>query len=188
MPARRPQDWTAEKKYAVMIEVCSLSDDERGRSSQRTENGLRQANLMQWRQIRPTCCGTETYRPSRRGPGLPTRGKYVASESALYRLIRAANHMAHRQRAKPATSKKARAQVATGPNQVWCWGNTQCSAQFFVGPGGRRFSPLINVHALVGLGLSNWRTAVYGLTFAPCEDSTTKTTQFPGGLIARAHS
>jgi putative transposase len=29
--------------------------------------------------------------------------------------------MAHRTQAKPATSKKPKEQIATGPNQVWCW-------------------------------------------------------------------
>jgi hypothetical protein len=85
MSARRPQDWTAEKKYAVMIEDCSLSDEERGEFL--TEKGLRQANLMQWRRTRPTCSCTETYRPDRRGPGLPTRGECMASESTFYRLL-----------------------------------------------------------------------------------------------------
>ena len=54
-------------------------------------------------------------------PRLADEGTYVASESTFYRLLRAAKQMAHRQRAKPATSKKPKEQVATGPNQVWCW-------------------------------------------------------------------
>jgi transposase InsO family protein len=45
----------------------------------------------------------------------------VASESTFYRILRAAKQLAHRLRAKPATSKKPKEQVATGPNQVWCW-------------------------------------------------------------------
>ena len=36
MPARRPQDWTAEEKYAVMIEAASLSDEELGASKARS--------------------------------------------------------------------------------------------------------------------------------------------------------
>ena len=54
-------------------------------------------------------------------PQLADEGTYVASESTFYRLLRAADQMAHRERAKPATSKRPREQVATGPNQVWCW-------------------------------------------------------------------
>jgi len=54
-------------------------------------------------------------------PQLADEGTYVASESTFYRLLRAAKQMAHRERAKPATSKRPREQVATGPGQVWCW-------------------------------------------------------------------
>jgi len=54
-------------------------------------------------------------------PRLADEGEYVASESTFYRLLRAAKQLAHRQRAKPATSKRPKEQVATGPNQVWCW-------------------------------------------------------------------
>ena len=48
MPARRPQDWTAEEKYAVMIEAASLPDEELGAFLRK--KGLHQANLRQWRQ------------------------------------------------------------------------------------------------------------------------------------------
>ena len=54
-------------------------------------------------------------------PRLADEGRYVASESTFYRLLRAAEQLIHRERAKPATSKKPKEQVATGPNQVWCW-------------------------------------------------------------------
>ena len=48
MTARRPQDWTAEEKYAVMVEAASLPDEELGALLR--EKGLHQANLRQWRQ------------------------------------------------------------------------------------------------------------------------------------------
>jgi len=48
MPARRPQDWTAEEKYAVMMEAASLADEELG--AWLREKGLHEANLKQWRQ------------------------------------------------------------------------------------------------------------------------------------------
>ena len=48
MPARRPQDWTAEEKYAVMMEAASLADEELG--AWLREKGLHEANLRQWRQ------------------------------------------------------------------------------------------------------------------------------------------
>ena len=69
MPARRPQDWTAEEKYAVMIEAASLSDEELGAFLR--ERGLRQANLMQWRQEMLTGLRASKARPSK--PSAETR-------------------------------------------------------------------------------------------------------------------
>lgn len=48
-------------------------------------------------------------------------GIYLASESTLYRLLREAKQLAHRERSRPATSKRPKEQVATGPNQVYSW-------------------------------------------------------------------
>ena len=48
MPSRRPQDWTAEEKFAVVIKAASLTDEELGAFLR--EKGLHQANLKQWRQ------------------------------------------------------------------------------------------------------------------------------------------
>jgi len=64
MPVRRPQDWTAEEKYAVMIEAASLSDEELGAFVR--EKGLREANLKQWRQEMLTALRVSKARPSRR--------------------------------------------------------------------------------------------------------------------------
>lgn len=69
MPARRPQDWTAEQKYAVLIEAASLSDEELGAFLR--EKGLRQANLTQWRQEMLTALGESKARPSK--PSAETR-------------------------------------------------------------------------------------------------------------------
>ena len=69
MPARRPQDWTAEEKYAVMIEAASLSDEELGAFVR--EKGLRQGNLIQWRQEMLTALGAAKARSSR--PSAETR-------------------------------------------------------------------------------------------------------------------
>lgn len=52
---------------------------------------------------------------------LDEKGTYVASESTIYRLLRAQGQMAHREPSRPATSVRPREQVATGPNQVWSW-------------------------------------------------------------------
>ena len=54
-------------------------------------------------------------------PQLADQGVYLASESTFYRLLRAAKQLAHRLRTKPATFKKPKERMATGPNEVWCW-------------------------------------------------------------------
>jgi len=63
MPARRPQDWTAEEKYAVLIEAASLPDEELGAFLR--EKGLHQANLKQWRQQMLTALDEAKVRPSK---------------------------------------------------------------------------------------------------------------------------
>jgi transposase InsO family protein len=52
---------------------------------------------------------------------LADKGLYVASESTMYRLLRAENELVRRDRARPAIVRTPRRHVATGPNQVWCW-------------------------------------------------------------------
>ena len=69
MPARCQQAWTAEEKYAVMLEAASLSDEELGAFVR--EKGLRQGNLIQWRQEMLTALGAAKARSSR--PSAETR-------------------------------------------------------------------------------------------------------------------
>ena len=54
-------------------------------------------------------------------PDLADDGKYVASESTFYRILREEEQMNHRGRAKAPTSQPPKEQGATGPNQVWSW-------------------------------------------------------------------
>jgi transposase InsO family protein len=54
-------------------------------------------------------------------PRLADEGVYVASESTFYRLLRAENQLAHRERCRPATHRRPREKKATGPSQVWSW-------------------------------------------------------------------
>lgn len=69
MSDRRPQDWKAEEKYAVMIEAASLPDEELGAFLR--EKGLHQAHLKQWRQEMLTALGESKARSSR--PSAETR-------------------------------------------------------------------------------------------------------------------
>lgn len=52
---------------------------------------------------------------------LADTGRYVASESTLYRLLRAERQLAHRQRSAPAQRYESVPTVASRPNQVWSW-------------------------------------------------------------------
>jgi len=49
------------------------------------------------------------------------QGLYLASESTIYRLLRQADQLTHRQRSRPATVAHPREQMATGPHQVMSW-------------------------------------------------------------------
>lgn len=59
--------------------------------------------------------------PNQIVPQLADAGRYLASESTMYRILRAEAQLQHRGRAKPSVRRPPRAHVATGPNQVWSW-------------------------------------------------------------------
>ena len=66
--------------------------------------------------------------PSKIVPKLADKGIYLASESTYYRVLREANQLSHRQKARPAgQQKKPRALTATGPNQIYSWDITYCA-------------------------------------------------------------
>ena len=54
-------------------------------------------------------------------PRLADAGGYCASESTIYRILRAEGQLAHRGRAKPRTVRCIDEHEATAPNQVWSW-------------------------------------------------------------------
>jgi len=54
-------------------------------------------------------------------PLLADAGRYLASESTMYRILRAEALLHHRGRAKAPERRPPRTHVATGPNQVWTW-------------------------------------------------------------------
>ena len=65
-----------------------------------------------------------TYRdlpPKQVVPRLADEGRYIGSESTIYRVLRAEGQDAHRGRAKPRTVRSVDAHVATAANQVWSW-------------------------------------------------------------------
>jgi transposase InsO family protein len=60
--------------------------------------------------------------PSQIVPKLADQGSYVASESTFYRVLKAANQLAHRRSERPTQARnKPRAVCATAPNQLYSW-------------------------------------------------------------------
>lgn len=54
-------------------------------------------------------------------PALADQGRYLASESTFYRVLRAAGQLARRGRPKAPPRARPAPLVATGPNQIWSW-------------------------------------------------------------------
>ena len=54
-------------------------------------------------------------------PLLADEGRYLGSESTVYRMLRDENQLRHRGRSKAPERRAVKAHVATGPNQVWSW-------------------------------------------------------------------
>jgi len=55
-------------------------------------------------------------------PLLAEQGKYLASESTLYRLLRQENQLTHRAASRPPRKRyRPTAYRASGPNEVWSW-------------------------------------------------------------------
>ncbi len=60
--------------------------------------------------------------PSQIVPRLADEGRYLASESSFYRILKEENQLNHRGRSQSPHKKKVpTTHVATGPNQVWSW-------------------------------------------------------------------
>jgi len=59
---------------------------------------------------------------------LADQGCYMASESSMYRILRDARQLAHRQRSAPARRHQPLMRVASGPNQTWSWDITYLRA------------------------------------------------------------
>ena len=68
--------------------------------------------------------------PSKIVPLLADEGRYIASESTFYRVLKAENQLQHRQESKPARQvRKPRALTATASNQIYSWDITYLPTQ-----------------------------------------------------------
>jgi len=57
--------------------------------------------------------------PSQIVPALADRGEYLASESTIYRVMKAAEQQHHRGRAKKPAARVVTSHCATEPNRLW---------------------------------------------------------------------
>lgn len=102
-----------------------------------------------------------TYRdksPKQIVPLLADEGTYVASESTFYRVLREADQLVHRGRAKPPASHPPREHRATGPNQVYSWDITYMRA------------PIAGMFFYLYLYIDVWSRKIVGFRVAEVED------------------
>ncbi len=104
--------------------------------------------------------------PSQIVPALADEGVYIASESSFYRVLREADQLAHRGRAKPRTHKAPKAHAASGPNQVWSWDITYLA------------STVQGVFFYLYLMLDIYSRKIVGWEVFECESSEHATTVF----------
>lgn len=64
--------------------------------------------------------------PTQIVPRLADEGQYIASESTIYRLLRAEGQLV--QRGRTPVHREPPRRCATGPNQLWCWDITYLPA------------------------------------------------------------
>lgn len=59
--------------------------------------------------------------PTQIVPTLADEGRYLASESTIYRILREAQQLAHRGIARAPIKRPTPRHCARAPNQLWCW-------------------------------------------------------------------
>ena len=99
---------------------ADVGDDGRAGPRTRAANAFTQAERAKVLEV----VNSPEYRdlpPKQVVPRLADEGRYIGSESTIYRIVRAEGQDAHRGRAKPRTVRTVDAHVATAANQVWSW-------------------------------------------------------------------
>ena len=111
---RTVQRWRARRR-----DGRPLDDERRGPrttpgnalSSAERARLLAVVNSPEFRDLPPTCIV----------PLLADRGRYLGSESTVYRILRQEKQLTHRGPSRPRTRRRPSEHVATGPGQVWSW-------------------------------------------------------------------
>lgn len=110
LDARTVQRWRADSDGADRREGPKHSPSNKLSRAEEREI-LQVANSPEFRDLSP----------KQIVPQLADQGRYVASESSFYRVLRAEDQMAHRGPTRPPVAHRPREHEATGPNQVWSW-------------------------------------------------------------------
>lgn len=66
--------------------------------------------------------------PSQIVPKLADEGRYIASESTIYKILKEEKMNTHRGRTSPPIKREPPTHIATAPNQVWTWDITWLNA------------------------------------------------------------
>lgn len=87
------------------------------------KNHARRLSLVEREKVVSISCSEDYFdlAPALIVAKLADQGKYVASESTFYRLLRKQCLLKHRSRAKKPIHRAKVETVALRPNQVWCW-------------------------------------------------------------------
>lgn len=99
--------------------ASGLGDDLRSGPDSKVKNKLSEKERQKILEV----SNSEEFRdlsPKQIVPKLADRGKYIASESTFYRVLRGKNQLHHRETSREPVNKP-KEHVATGPNQVWSW-------------------------------------------------------------------
>jgi putative transposase len=99
---------------------ADVGDDERAGPRTRPANALTPAERAKVLEV-VNSPGYRDLPPKQVVPRLADEGRYVASESTIYRILRAEGQDVHRGRTRPRTVRCIDAHVATTANQVWSW-------------------------------------------------------------------
>jgi len=121
--ARRERAWEVvglTERTAQRWRIAGVGDDKRAGPRTRPANAFTAAERAKVLEV----MNSPEYRdlpPKQVVPRLADEGRFIGSESTIYRILRAEGLDAHRGRAKPRTVRTVDEHVATAANQVWSW-------------------------------------------------------------------
>ena len=107
-------------------------------------------------------------------PRLADAGRYLASESTLYRVLRAAELLTHRGRANAPVHRARPLHVATAPDQVWSWDITYLK------------TPVRGVFWYLYLMMDIWSRRIMGWAVHPTQDEIHAAALFTTVCVHRA--